>query len=263
MSETPWLDDMLADVGVHEIAGPKASEKVLSYFADVGHPECKSDEIAWCAARVGSALKRSHLPIPPVNVNLLARSYLTWGVPCEPKRGAIVVFPRGSSTWQGHVGCVVGVHGSRVRYIAGNQSDAVGYGEAAISSALGFRWPVEASVPALRKAGSTEIAKADKVQNAGWMVTVVPSIIAAFNSLFGKVEVPQFADLKEGLSWWQEILGGANAIAGLVSSHPWLAGTLIVGAILVLLGHQLKAARVAKAKAGVPLSAQVAALGSA
>jgi hypothetical protein len=44
----------------------------------------------------------------------------------------------------------------------------------------------------------------------------------------------------------------------LVLAHPWLAGTCLVGALLILIGHQLKAARVAKAAAGVPLSSQVA-----
>jgi uncharacterized protein (TIGR02594 family) len=256
--DTPWLDDMLADIGVREIKGAKANEKILAYFAEVGHSECQSDEIAWCAARVGAALKRSGLPIPPVNVNLLARSYLTYGTACEPKPGAIVIFRRGNSTWQGHVGVVTEVVGDRVKYVAGNQGNQVGYDEHSIKGALGFRWPVMPTVPELRKAGSTEIRKGDQVQNAGWLVTLIPSVIAAVNSLFGKLEVPQFADVKEGLSWWQEILGGANAVAGLVLAHPWLAGTCLVGALLILIGHQLKAARVAKAAAGVPLSSQVA-----
>ncbi len=258
MTDTPWLDDMLADVGVHEIAGPKANEKIVAYFADVGHPECKSDEIAWCAARVGAALVHCKLPIPPVSTNLMARTYLTWGAACEPKRGAIVVFPRGGSTWQGHVGVVVDVLDDRVKFVAGNQSDSVGYGWADIKTALGFRWPVEATVPALRAAGSTEIKKADHIQNAGWLVTLIPSLIAGAKEVFGPVAVPHFADLKEGLGWWQEILGACNAIGRLVLENPWLGGTCIVGGILVLAGKSLKDARVAKAATGIPLSVEVA-----
>ena len=265
MSETPWLDDMLASVGTHEVAGDKANAAILAYFAEVGHPECKSDEIAWCAARAGAALKRTGYPIPAVNVNLMARSYLTWGTACEPKRGAIGVIPRGNSTWQGHVFCVVEVlkGGKRIKYVAGNQSDAVGYGEVAIKDVLGFRWPVEATVPALRAAGSTEIAKGDQVQNAGTVGLVASGMFGAVKSLFGPAEVPRFADLKEGLSWWQAVLEGAKAVRDLGLEHPWLVGILLVGGILVLVGRSLKAARVAKAAAGAPLSVEVARLEAA
>src|SRR5262245_16812068 len=134
--ETPWLDLMVADLGTHEVAGPIANAVIVQRFADVGHGECQSDEIAWCAAETGSALVRSGYPLPPKDQRLLARSYCTYGAPSEPKRGAIVVWPRGSSAWQGHVGVVAGVDGEHVTYIAGNQSDQVGYGRGQVSDAL-------------------------------------------------------------------------------------------------------------------------------
>ena len=167
LTETPWLDDIIASVGVHEIDGPASNAKILAYYVAVGHPECTSEDIPWCAARTGAALKAAGYPIPPKDVCLMARSYCTYGVACEPKRGAIVVFPRGNSTWQGHVGVVVEVQGDQVKYIAGNQSDQVGYGTAPIAHALAFRWPVKPTVPDLRKAGSTEIKSGDRAQNTG------------------------------------------------------------------------------------------------
>lgn len=63
----------------------------------------------WCAAFVNMVLDLHGIngsetvsPHP-----LLARSFLQWGQPIEKEniqRGDIVVFPRGSQGWQGHVG---------------------------------------------------------------------------------------------------------------------------------------------------------------
>lgn len=263
-SEAPWLDLIEADGGTHEVAGAKANPKILAYFEDVGHPECKSDEIAWCAARVGSALKRSGLPIPPVNVNLMARSYLTWGIACEPKRGAIIVLPRGNSTWQGHVGVVTKVYKRTVDYVAGNQSDQVGYGKANIDDALGFRWPVEPTIPALREAGSTEVKQGDRMQKVGLIATITGPIIAAIKEMWAPMaEIPKFATLPEGLSFWQQVLEGVTALARLIGAFPWVAAAVIAGLMLAWGGHILKKQRLGKHAAGAPLSAEVAKLAEA
>ena len=259
MSESPWLDLMVADLGTHEIAGPKANPKIVRFYADVGHPECKSDEIAWCAAFTGSALVRAGLPIPPKDVCLMARSYCTYGVACEPREGAIMVLPRGNSSWQGHVGVVVKVNKRTVDYIAGNQSDQVGYGKANIEDALAFRWPVAATVPALRQAGSTEVKKADSIQTGGILVTALPAVVAVAKETMVPTAPPVFNSLPEALGFWQQVLGGMHAVVELVLAHPWLAGTTALGLLCLWVGHTLKAARVAKAAAGAPLSSQLAA----
>lgn len=271
LTESPWLDVMRERLGTAEVGGKKANPAIMAMFADVGHPEVDDDSTAWCAAATGSALKACSLPIPPNNVSLLARSYCTYGVKTKPRPGAIAIWPRGNSSWQGHVNIVESVtDDGKVICIGGNQT-LKGSGGAITrtkpldpATALDFRWPVMPTVPDLRKAGSTEIKKGDRVQNLGLFATFIAPIIAAIKELLAPITaVPQFADINEGLTFWQTVLGGANAVARLVLENPWLAGTVFVGLGMAWVGHTIKAARVAKAEAGVPLSAQVAAMGSA
>ena len=261
------LEIMQSRLGIQEVPGAKDNPVILGWFKAAGHPEVDADEVSWCAACASSACLEAGLPMPPVNVNLMARSFLTWGVKVElddVQPGDIAVWPRGNSSWQGHVNVVEKVADLFVSCIGGNQSGLKG-GDAvtrakprAKSEALGFRRPVAATVPALRAAGSREIAKGDMTQNAGGALTVLSAAWAAVQSLFGPVDVPAFADLKEGLGWWEMILRGASAVGKLVADHPWLAVTLLGGGVFILLGRQLKAARVAKHAAGMPLSVEVA-----
>jgi uncharacterized protein (TIGR02594 family) len=75
---------------------------------------------------------------------LAARTYLNWGVKlAKPKPGAIVVFERGNSKWQGHVTFFVKEHGQYIRCIGGNQNDMVNYSDYPRSKLLGYRWPKE------------------------------------------------------------------------------------------------------------------------
>lgn len=262
---TPWLDVMRERLGTKEVAGKKHNPAIVSMFADVGHPEVTDDETAWCAAATGSALKACNLPIPPKNVNLMARSYCTYGVKTAPKPGAIAIWPRGNSAWQGHVNIVESVtDDGKVICIGGNQSNAVTRTKPLDpATALDFRWPVVPTVPELRKSGSTEIKKGDRVQNVGTLFAFLGPIIAATKELLAPITaVPQFSDIKEGLTFWQTVLGGANAVARIVLENPWLTGSVFGGLVLAWIGHTIKAARVAKAAAGVPLSVEVASLGT-
>lgn len=260
MSAIPWLETARADLGLKEVPGEGSNPRILAMFAAVGHPEVTEDATAWCAAYVGSILKASGLPIPPTNVNLLARSYCTYGVKCDPRPGAIAIWRRGKSTWQGHVNVVERVtEDGKVICIGGNQSNAVTRTKPLDpADALDFRWPVAPTVPELRKAGSTEIKKGDRVQNAGTFLAFLAPVLAVIREMLNWVpDVPRFASVPEGLDFTQQVLGGLNAIARLVVENPWLAGTCAAGLALAWIGHSIKAARVAKAAAGVPLSQAV------
>ena len=111
---------------MYEWAGSDHNPKIVQMFADVGHSWVKDDETAWCAAFVGSMLKRSGLPHTG---KLNARSYLNWGVgvPLEmAERGDLVVFTRGDPNgWQGHVGFYSGHDDKYVYVLGGNQSNQV------------------------------------------------------------------------------------------------------------------------------------------
>ncbi len=101
----------------------------------------------WCAAFVNAVLEIEGIP----NNNfhdypLLARSFLDWGSTVESsdiKRGDIVVFPRGNSSWQGHVGFYVTTvdtnKGQRWVILGGNQANSVRYDLYNPNKALGIR----------------------------------------------------------------------------------------------------------------------------
>src|SRR5262245_28610751 len=258
-------------LGIQEVPGSKHNPIIVGWFADIGHSEVVDDETSWCSVFCASASKEAGLPMPPVNVRMMARSWLTWGVGVDLDNimpGDVAVWSRGDDNgWQGHVNVVKQVRKSagkvQVRCIGGNQSGLKG-GDAVTltgwldaSRALGFRRPVEATVQALRKAGSTEIKKGDQIQNVGWLSVLAGAIVATIKELLAPVTVPQFPSLPEQLGFWQQVLGGVNAVGGLFLEHPYIAGCTILGIVAVLVGRQLKARRVAKHAQGVPLSVEV------
>jgi uncharacterized protein (TIGR02594 family) len=262
-SGAPWLDLALAELGTKEDAGPGSDPVVLAYFDDVGRADIVDDATAWCAAATGSWLARSGQPIPPPHLALLARSYQSYGVPCDPRTGAIGVWPRGSADWQGHVGIVLDVDLARgvVRRISGNLADAVRIDKAPIATALAFRWPVSATVQALRKAGSTEIAAADMLEVTGVGGVAVAAGGAAAAELLkapGAPGAPPAPVLDPGdLQLIDQLAAAAKAVGALLVERPWLGGCVLAALALLVIGRRIKRRRVARAAAGAPLSSEV------
>lgn len=126
----------MSDFGVKELL--KGDEpKILRYYADVGHSWVKEDEVAWCAAFVGSCLERAGIGSTRA---LNARSYLKWGFPTSsPRTGDIVVFSRGVNQMEGHVGFYLRTDGDRIVTLGGNQSNSVSVASFPQSSVLGYR----------------------------------------------------------------------------------------------------------------------------
>lgn len=141
MQQPGWLGHAWPETGTREVPGAGSNARIAALFKDAGHPEIKSDEVAWCAAFVGACLARAGLR---GTGSLQARSYLAWGQPVEGFRlGAIAVLSRGSDTTQGHVGFLVGETATEIRLLGGNQSDAVTVEDFPKSRLLGLRWPDE------------------------------------------------------------------------------------------------------------------------
>lgn len=270
------IEILRSRMGVEEIPGEKHNSLILGYWQDAGHPEVINDETAWCSACMCSAAKAAGLPFPPVNINPMARSWLTMGVAvpiAEAQVGDVVVWPRGKpNSGQGHVNCIDEIKSedgkTLVRCIGGNQTSKRG---GAINQTTwidlstclpnGVRRLVPATIPDLRKAGSTTIKKGDRVQNIGILATFVAPILAVIKEMWSWVpDVPRFSSIPEGLSFGQQVLEGMNALARLCLDNPWLAGTVACGLVLAWLGHSIKKARVAQHEAGIPIAAEVAAL---
>ena len=113
--------------------------------------------IEWCAAFVNSVLELDGIPnlndqtrYPP----LMARSFLHWGKRVareDIQRGDVVIFPRGTAGWQGHVGFYVETqtHNGREYWIilGGNQKNSVRYDVFQPARALGIRrYPINTIV---------------------------------------------------------------------------------------------------------------------
>ncbi len=155
--DQPWVKYARELVGLKEIIGSRHEAKILQFFAEAGHAGIKDDETAWCAAFLNAMLRRAGYA---GTGSLAARSFLTWGEKLtKPKIGCIVVFKRGNSTWQGHVGFVVGITATTLQVLAGNQGNAVSIQPFPIdSSVLGYRWPAVKSAPAAKTVAPAKTA---------------------------------------------------------------------------------------------------------
>ncbi len=102
----------------------------------------------WCAAFVNAVLADSGMTnLEDMNhaQPLTARSFLDWGEAVDqPLPGDIVIFPRGTSDWQGHVGFYVGWEQDEEgkvfwKILGGNQNDSVSIDLYPASKVLGVR----------------------------------------------------------------------------------------------------------------------------
>lgn len=103
----------------------------------------------WCAAFANAVLELDGIPslndqsrYPP----LMARSFLYWGERIQRnnvQRGDIVVFPRGTQGWQGHVGFYTEtqIHNGKTYWVilGGNQQNEVRYDLFDPARAIGVR----------------------------------------------------------------------------------------------------------------------------
>ena len=169
---TPY-DIARLHIGLKEMPGDKDHPDILAMYARVGHGWVEHDEVAWCAAFVGSCLEQAG---ERSTRSLTARSYLDWGVPVElpdAQTGDIVIFKRGNSSWQGHVGFLVETRGASIAVLGGNQKDAVSVSTYSREDLLGIRragdvspsvtLPLEKVQSLLAALGYHEVGRADGI----------------------------------------------------------------------------------------------------
>lgn len=150
-SDPPWLKRAFADLGLKEVPGKGSRPRIVQMYALAKNAGVKDDSVPWCSAAVNAWMVESgHAGTR----SLLASSWLDWGHKVDTskpiRRGAVLIFKRGNSSWQGHVCLLVEDNGSVLTVIGGNQSDAVTIARYRRSSLLGARWPepiVKTEVP--------------------------------------------------------------------------------------------------------------------
>ena len=131
--------------GVNEVVGPGEHNPRIIEYHQATTLKATDDETPWCSAFVCWVMEQAGYPSTR---SAAARSWLRWGKALPgPQVGAVVVYRRGNSSWQGHVGFVYNhSEGGRIATIGGNQSNRVNVTPYPKSKVLGYRWPKETGV---------------------------------------------------------------------------------------------------------------------
>lgn len=134
----PWIVEARKHIGVTEVPGPRHNPLVLAIWKALGQP-FTDDETPWCGGFTGYVLNQ--VGIKGSNSPAWAKSWATWGKPCDRALGAVAVFGRAGGG--GHVGFLVGVSadGKRLYILGGNQSNQVNISPIDASRLIALRWP--------------------------------------------------------------------------------------------------------------------------
>ncbi|MCK5311618.1 MAG: LysM peptidoglycan-binding domain-containing protein [Desulfobacteraceae bacterium] len=125
------------ETGIQEISGSTHNPRIIEYHQATSL-KATDDETAWCSSFVNWCMQQ--VGLEGTN-SAAARSWLNWGAELnQPKEGCIVVFRRGSSSWQGHVGFFTGIVGNHILTLGGNQGNEVNISSYSEKNQLGFRW---------------------------------------------------------------------------------------------------------------------------
>lgn len=176
----------------------------------------------------------------PVELNLMARSYLKYGAPqMHPGRGCIAIWPRGKPP-SGHVGFAVSVNEKKgtIRTIEGNVSNKVKYGTHRIGDALGYRWPLEGGkvvIPAADKPSDQPTADVPVTPKTTVAEVVAVSRKAKTLSRFKRALHSIWLSLGLGslLEWLGVAKSTMDQVAQFVQQHAIVL--LITGAILTVI----------------------------
>lgn len=142
-----WFLTALNEYGVHEIAGPEHSSRIIDYHSATTLKATK-DEVPWCSSFACWCLQTAGYP---TTKSAAARSWLAYGNPIKTfQMGCIVILERGSNPAQGHVGFGVCERDGVVYVLGGNQNDRVSIAAYSKNLVLGYRWPFEPNENAIQ-----------------------------------------------------------------------------------------------------------------
>lgn len=148
----PWYDEARRLLGTREVPGRGANPVIIDWadgLAAAGKPaaiDYTDDDIPWCGLFAAHCIA-SVLPDERLPRNYLgARNWLRLGVDTAPRKGAVLVFWRGSRAgWQGHVGFYHAEDRTAFHVLGGNQTNAVTITRISKTRLLGARWPATAA----------------------------------------------------------------------------------------------------------------------
>lgn len=141
-SAAPWMPVASAELGVHEREGDEDNPRVLEYHATTIRTRLKrwfADSVPWCSSFVNWTFKQ--VGITGTN-NPSAISWAKWGVPCEPKFGAVLVLTRQYfPVVKRHVCFYYDQEGEDFIVLGGNQKNEVTIERRPKKRLVACRWP--------------------------------------------------------------------------------------------------------------------------
>ena len=137
---TPWHAELLRRMGLHEV---RDNAKLFAWLRSDGRTLGDPAKLPWCGDAVQTAIALT-LPNEPQLANpYLARNWLKFGRRTQPRRGAIMVFWRGSRCGtSGHVAIYNGEDRTHYEVDGGNQNNAITRTRIKKDRFLGAVWPV-------------------------------------------------------------------------------------------------------------------------
>ncbi len=141
--EPAWLRAARAELalGVREIPGKEANQRILHYFGTFGIVPLQGDETPWCSMGACFAMEQAGYRSPR---SARARDWLLWGEALTTWRhGCVTVLSRGGDATHGHVGFQIGESPQRVLLLGGNQGNTWSIVAYPKHRVIGHRWPTE------------------------------------------------------------------------------------------------------------------------
>jgi uncharacterized protein (TIGR02594 family) len=115
-----WMKIAKGEIGVKEIEGSNHHTSIIKYHTNTSL-KAKTDEVPWCSSFVNWVVNESGYT---GTNSAAALSWKSWGEEIKnPVYGSIAIIDYGSG--KGHVGFVLGMQGSSVLILGGNQKDSV------------------------------------------------------------------------------------------------------------------------------------------
>lgn len=143
-----WLEKFedYERAGFRERPGKSSNPVILKWAHGAGKAKWVTDDATpWCGIAMAGVLDECGLGVAVPPEPAAAISWMKCGVPCEPKPGAIAIFPRKGGN---HVTVIRRIEGNIWHCIGGNQSDSICTTKFDGSQARGTRWPIKEKTPA-------------------------------------------------------------------------------------------------------------------
>lgn len=141
----PWVEIMLAQLGVREYTDPGASNEMIEMLHGYTTGGPAIDDVPWCSSAMCFGFENAGVISTR---SKLAASWKSWGSHCNPKKfGCLWFFGKSDpdAKGSGHVGIGMGISGNEAFCLGGNQNNRWGIDIKKADKIEASRWPAEFS----------------------------------------------------------------------------------------------------------------------